>query len=129
MAFDERTAPIEVYSAQARTAGSTSASIDRQSYGRAQTFTYILSVGTVSGTTPSMTVTIQDSDDGTTFANVTAVTGVNEVFTPTTAAAFKLATVKRVRRFQRVVVAMTGTTPSFTFSLVAVAGDPLEGNI
>lgn len=73
-------------------------------------------VTAVSGTTPSMTVTLEDSfDDGVTWNNVSAVGGaittssvtvlrLNAVATPTT-------------NNLRVNCVITGTTPSFTFSV------------
>ncbi len=125
MPFYEQTRPIEVLAALARTAGSTSTSIDRNSHGRAQTFTFLLSVGLVSGTAPSLGIAIEHSDDGST--GWTAITG--GAFTATTAAAFKELTVRGTKRFLRAVITMTGTTPSFTMALICVAGDPLDSNI
>lgn len=70
-----------------------------------------LAVTAASGTTPSMTVQMQTSPDGTTWTNLgaayTAATGVtsqSQIFSA-------------VDRFVRAVATITGTTPSFTFSL------------
>jgi hypothetical protein len=60
---------------------------------------------------------------------IAAVAGFNEQFTNTTAAAFKQATVKRTKRFVRVVQTVTGTPTTFIYALICVAGDPVEGNI
>ena len=69
-----------------------------------------LSVTAASGTTPSLTVTIQHSADGVTwtnhssFAAATAVTSERKVF-------------GGIDRFARASWTVTGTTPSFTFSV------------
>ena len=131
MAFNEQTAPIEVRQAGNNTTTVTSSNIDRNTYGRAQTFTFILSMGTIAGgTTPTLAISIEHSDDGSTgWAAITAAAGFNEVFTNTTAAAFKQATVKRTKRFLRVVQTVTGTPTTMNYALIAIAGDPIEGNI
>lgn len=74
-----------------------------------------LAVTAASGTTPSLTVKVQDSIDGTNWndiATFTAATGVT-------------AEVKRVAapigNTIRAVSTITGTTPSFTFSVLAQA--------
>ena len=71
-------------------------------------------VTAVSGTTPSMTLTVQWSDDGTTFGNAdttadtfAAITATTDVFKQFPARA----------PFFRLSWAITGTTPSFTFSV------------
>jgi hypothetical protein len=64
MAFIEQTQPIEVRAAANNTTTVTSATIDRIAYGRAQTFNFLLSVGTIAGgTTPTLAISIEDSDD------------------------------------------------------------------
>ena len=75
----------------------------------------LLNVTAVSGTTPSMTVKFQTSDDasdwydtGDTFSAVTAATKPN---------ALKLT---NLGRYVRAVWTITGTTPSFTFTLKLV---------
>jgi hypothetical protein len=126
VAFNEQTQPIEILSPSPRAAGLTTTSIDRNNYGRAQTFTWILSCGVFTGT--SLTIVLQDSDDGSTgWNNIAASPGTNDVFTNTTTTAFKQATVKRTKRFLRAVITFTGTTA--TYALIAVAGDPLDSNI
>ncbi len=86
-------------------------------YGTAKTLRAQLNVTAVAGTSPTMTVLIEDSLDGTnwntvgTFAAVTAA--AREVINVTTPFAERL----------RVSWTMGGTTPSFTFSVI-VASDP-----
>jgi hypothetical protein len=124
MAFFEQTEAIEVFAAAARTASVNSSSIDRWSYGRATSQNWVLSVGAASGTTPTLNIKVQDSEDNSTWVDVAGA-----AFTQTTAAAFKQLPVRNFRRYTRAVVTIAGTTPSFTFSLTCTVGDPVEGNI
>lgn len=72
----------------------------------------------VSGTTPSMTVSVQWSNDGASWATadpadtLTAVTATGTVVKSFTTRA----------AFARASWAITGTTPSFTFSISAYSG-------
>ena len=79
----------------------------------------MLDVTAVSGTTPSMTVSVQWSNDGSTwftadpadaFTAITAATKVTKSFT-----------IKGL--YARLNYAITGTTPSFTFSAHSIIGD------
>lgn len=76
----------------------------------------IVDVTAVSGTTPTLDVTVEWSNDGTNFA---AADGTADLFAQITAAS------KKVKRFpvkgasMRVVWTIAGTTPSFTFSVTA----------
>lgn len=76
-----------------------------------------LVVATVTGTTPSMTVKLQTSADGST--NWTDVP--NGAFAAVTAAGTTRLVVAALDRFVRPVETLTGTTPSFTFSIVGEA--------
>lgn len=72
-----------------------------------------LDVTAVSGTSPSMTVTYQTSmDGGTTWFDVTAGAAI-------TAAGKQAINVSRPGAMGRISYAITGTTPSFTFSAIA----------
>lgn len=74
-----------------------------------------LIVGTVSGTSPSLTVTLQDSPDGINWANVysfPAVTASNNVLRAGWSD-FKFS----LGRYLQVAWTVTGTSPSFTFSV------------
>lgn len=79
----------------------------------------MLDVTAVTGTSPSMTVSIQWSQNGTdwftadpadTFTAITAATKVTKLFT-----------IKGL--YARLNYAITGTTPSFTFSAHSIIGD------
>lgn len=100
----------------ARTTSSDSGALS--GYGDASTLRCVLDVTAASGTTPSMTVTLEDTLDGTnwhqigTFAAKTAA-GV-EAINVTAPFADRI----------RVKWAITGTTPSFTFSVTAAVQGP-----
>jgi hypothetical protein len=88
----------------------------------------VLEVGAVSGTTPTMTVTIEESADGATGWTATGLS-----FTQVTAAnntqVLRLAELNVVRRrFVRAVATIGGTTPSFTFGCEVLLGDRAIGN-
>lgn len=78
----------------------------------------LVDVTAVSGTTPTLDLTIEWSHNGTDFA---VVDGTADTFTQVTAAA------KRVKRFTlkgtdyRIVWTIAGTTPSFTFAISELA--------
>ncbi len=97
----------------AQTANGQTADLD--GYGGASTLRCQLDVTAVSGTTPSLTVFIEDTLDGVNWNQVgafAAKTAVGrEVINVTTPFAKRL----------RVRWAITGTTPSFTFSVRAVS--------
>jgi hypothetical protein len=73
----------------------------------------VLNVGSVSGTTPTLDVKMQESDDNTTFTNIP---GAN--FTQVTASnAFQVIRFLRSKRYRRAVATIGGTPPSFTFGV------------
>jgi len=69
-----------------------------------------LNVTAASGTSPSLTVTVQHSADGATWVNHTSFTAVAG---PTT----ERRVLSGIDRFIRATWTITGTTPSFAFSL------------
>lgn len=81
---------------------------------RGDTLHLLLGVTAVSGTTPSMTVTIEWSHDGVNFA---PLEGTPDGFTAVTATGAKLKSIPIRGPFFRLVWAITGTTPSFTFAV------------
>lgn len=78
----------------------------------------ILSVGAVSGTSPTLAVKFQESDDGTTGwvdmddSTFTTVTAANNL---------QVRSFQRTKRYIRHVLTLGGTTPSFTLSLTTLA--------
>ena len=107
---------IVVYTALASAARTTSGTVDLGAIpGESSELIVYLDATVVSGTTPSITVTYQSSPDGISFFdNVvgTAMTAVSKTMikVPTTTG-----------KFGRLSYAITGTTPSFTFSAVVEA--------
>lgn len=69
-------------------------------------------VTAVSGTTPSLTLTVEWSHDGITFVGADTA----DTFTAITTAAGKAKRFETKGEWFRVVWTITGTTPSFTFS-------------
>jgi hypothetical protein len=71
----------------------------------------VVNVTAVSGTSPSLTIGVQWSADGTVWADADPV----DVFTAITAAGVKAKTFQRKGPMHRITWAITGTSPSFTF--------------
>ena len=70
-------------------------------------------VGTVSGTTPTLDGKIQESDDNSSFSDITGAT-----FTQVTASTSMVAiTFDRTKRYVRYVGTIAGTSPSFAMSV------------
>jgi hypothetical protein len=127
MSFQEQVGLVEVFAANAYSGVGTvnSSTIDRYSQGDAQTFNFLLSVGARTGTSPTLDVKVQHSDDGSTgWADVTG-----GAFSQTTNVGFKELTVKNTKRYLRVVRTLGGTSPNFTLAVICLAGDPLRGNV
>jgi len=102
----------------AKTTTYTSTSFDTQGYEGAIAF--LQSVGTVSGTTPTLDGKIQDCDtSGGTYADVTGATFAQ--VTATGSIKKTAIDVKKLRRFVKYVGTIAGTTPSFVIAVV-VAG-------
>ena len=74
-----------------------------------------LNATAVTGTTPSMTVTLQDSPDGVTWYNI-----ASGAFNALTAAGSQRLVVTNVGYFIRAIATISGTTPSFTVDLQCV---------
>jgi hypothetical protein len=72
-----------------------------------------VAVTAVSGTTPSLTVSLQWSQNNSTWVNANA----DETFAPITAAGAALLTVPSRAAFVRAAWTVTGSTPSFTAAI------------
>lgn len=77
----------------------------------------ILNVTAASGTTPSLTVEVQWSNDGTTFFSASTP----DAFTAITAVGTALKPFQVKGRFARLKYTVTGTTPSFTLTATGYA--------
>lgn len=87
----------------------------------------VLEVGTVSGTTPTLDVKLQESDDNSSWADITGAT-----FTQVTAS--NSSQVKRLKelnvarkRYIRAVATIAGTSPSFDFACEVLLGESYKG--
>lgn len=80
----------------------------------------LVSSTAVTGTTPSMTITIDWSMDGTVFASNDPT---QDAFTAMTATGAKVKRFALLAPYYRINWAITGTTPSFTFSITELAID------
>jgi len=100
--------------AGAQTVTNTSLAVN---VGQFRSVVVFLNVTAVSGTTPSMTVKIQDTGDGTNWVDT------GSAFAPVTAAGIFRLVVPDLGLFLRAVSTITGTTPSFTYSLVVCGND------
>lgn len=77
----------------------------------------VADVGTVTGTTPTLDIKIQDSDDNSSFSDITGATFTQ--ITATGAGAVKIHT-KTNKRYIRAVGTIAGTTPSFPLAIWAL---------
>lgn len=102
------------FSLRPQTATSTAngSSVDMQDTG--ELVTCVLSVGTVSGTSPTLDVKLQDSPDDSTFTDISGAT-----MTQVTASnKFEVKTFGgRVNRYVRAVATIAGTSPSFVLAV------------
>lgn len=87
-------------------------------------FTAFLTVGAVSGTSPTLNVKIQESDDDSTYSDITGAT-----FAQVTAANAEEAILvkNRSKRYVRAVATIAGTTPSFAVCCVVEAQKKIVG--
>ena len=105
--------PFTLVAAGARTATGNSGAL---ALGDQSVLDLEVNVTAVSGTTPSMTLSVQWSNDGTNFG---APDGGGDTFAAITATGVvaKQLTVKGL--YCQIVWTITGTTPSFNFSVIA----------
>ena len=108
------------------TATANGTGVDTQGY---EDGMVVLEVGTVSGTTPSMTVKMQESDDNSTFADITGST-FTAVVASNSSQVLRLTELNLARkRYVRAVATISGTTPSFDFSTEVLLGDNINGAV
>lgn len=103
--------PAIVVPSAARTTSGTSGSLNPGEEG--ETVCLQVGVTAASGTSPSLALSVEWSNDGTNWAAPETA----DSFTAITAAVQRVKTFERKALFYRVVWAVTGTTPSFTFSI------------
>lgn len=101
----------EVVASAARTATGQSSAIGTTGHG--DNVGLLVAVTAVSGATPTMTLSVEWSHDGTTWAQADAP----DTFSQITAASQKVKMFDRKAPYYRVVWTIAGTVPSFTFSI------------
>jgi hypothetical protein len=110
------TAALQLLAASTRTATATGTGLDKASYtGRGMV---VVNIGTVTGTTPTCDVKIQDSADNSTFADVSGATLAQQTATGIGSFAVDL---DSTNRYLRVVATIAGTTPSFPIAVSLIA--------
>lgn len=122
MSFGEGAKGIEILPALARTANATSTGVDMWASNRARGAVVMLSIGAATGTTPTLDVKMQHSDNNSTFTDISGA-----AFAQKTAAGFAELDIKNTKRYIRAIGTVGGTTPNFTYSVTAVVGDALDG--
>ena len=95
----------------ARTTSSNSGALDASGI---RTVSLLLDVTAASGTTPTLNVSVEESDDGTTWRSVGA-------FAQKTAVSNERKSFAIAGDYYRVVWTVGGTTPSFTFSVTGTS--------
>lgn len=99
-----------------KTASENGAGVDLQQY--VGDYSVILSTSAGGGTAPTLDIKLQDSDDNSTFADISGA-----AFTQVTATASTQTVIlnaNAVKRYIRAVSTITGTSPTFDMALVGV---------
>jgi hypothetical protein len=99
--------PVTLHASQARTSTGSGAAVFTKDAGVVR---LLLDVTAASGTTPSMTVTLEQSRDGSTWRTVSS-------FAAKTTTGQEALSAGGLDRYIRVSWTISGTTPSFTFSV------------
>lgn len=106
---------VEMLAPAVRTASANGTGVDTQTIDHGKDAMVVLHVGTVTGTTPTLDVKIQDSADNSSWADVSGA-----AFAQKAAAGLSRMNVslKSTRRYLRAVATIAGTSPSFPCSVV-----------
>jgi hypothetical protein len=110
------TAAVAVLAAISATSTQTGSGVDKISYtGRGMV---VVNVGTVTGTTPTCTVKIQDSPDNSTFTDVSGAATASLTAAGTVSFPVDL---DSTNRYLRAVATIAGTTPVFPLAVNLIA--------
>lgn len=111
--------PLTLVAPSTRTATVTGTGVDLSPYVNTvnTNLKIVADVGTVTGTTPTLDIKIQDSDDNSTYADITSATFTQ--ITATGTGAVEIHT-KTNKRYIRAVGTIGGTTPSFPLAIWAL---------
>lgn len=112
-------APLTLVAPSTRTATVTGTGVDLAPYAATGDINIkiVADVGTVTGTTPTLDIKIQDSDDNSSFSDITGATFTQ--ITATGAGAVEIHT-RTAKRYIRAVGTIAGTTPSFPLAIWAL---------
>lgn len=108
-------APYTAVASAARTTSGNSGALDADE----KNLNLLVDVTVVSGTSPSMALSILWSNNGTDFFDAD---GTADTFAAITAASKKVKQFAVKGAYYRIDWALTGTTPSFTFAVSAITG-------
>lgn len=110
MAKLREVAVAQLLAPASRTATANGTGVDLQSYTHTQGHEYAanLQVGAVTGTTPTLDVKVQESDDNSSFSDISGAT-----FAQKTAAGEETIYFRSVKRYVRLVATIGGTSPVF----------------
>lgn len=78
----------------------------------------LVTTGVVSGTTPTLDYTVQESDDNSTWSDVTLKSDSDAYAQVTATTNTQRVKFKRTKRYLRINATIAGTTPSFTMGAV-----------
>ncbi|MGA2332308.1 MAG: hypothetical protein ABSG75_11165 [Syntrophales bacterium] len=113
--FNSEVSCLELFRSDNRTATGNGSGVDTLGYEGKLKIT--LDIGTVTGTTPTLDVKIQDSADNSTFADLSPAVA----FAQQNAAGINHLglDIRTVRRYVRAVATLGGTSPNFNFAVLA----------
>jgi hypothetical protein len=109
---------LELLAPATRTASANGAGVDLQPYTNpgGRNVKAVLDVGTVTGTSPTLDVKMQQSDDNSTFSDISGA-----AFAQQTAAGLNELHFVATKRYVRAVATIAGTSPSFPCATVLLA--------
>lgn len=102
----------------AKTANFNSTGIDAQGF---EDVAILCAVGAVSGTSPTLDLKLQESDDDSTYSDVTG--GAATQITAANKDVIWRINAQHRKRYLRIAGTLGGTSPSFTLSIIALLGD------
>lgn len=109
-----------------RTASENGSTVDTQGYHDAMA---VLEVGAVSGTSPTLDVKLQESDDDSTWSDVSGYT-FTQVTATDSSQVLRIENLNTTRsRYLRLVATIAGTSPSFDSCAVILLGEPESGPV
>lgn len=116
MFYDIGSAPVaNLFATAARTVTANGTGVDLKDF--VGQIAVVLDSAAGTGTTPTLDVKLQDSDDNSTFADISPAVAFAQVTGAGVSTQRIGASADSLRRYVRAVATIGGTTPSFTFSV------------